>query len=116
MQELKLSPLLTNELSEIYAWNIDFLDLKREIISKYYTSKYIDDSVNIGLNRVHNAYFEHRDPLYAIEFKTDSLRNIYEYFDENGKKEEHFYYLLFNLVEFHLDIILEEKNCILWKR
>ena len=24
MQELKLSPLLTNELSEIYAWNIDF--------------------------------------------------------------------------------------------
>ena len=29
MESLKLSPLLTNELSEIYAWNIDFLDLKR---------------------------------------------------------------------------------------
>ena len=24
MQELGLSPLITNELSEIYAWNIDF--------------------------------------------------------------------------------------------
>ena len=87
MQELKLSPLLTNELSEIYAWNIDFFRLEKgDNFKILYTSKYIDDSVYIGLNRVHNAYFEHRgDPFYAIEFKTDSLRNIYEYFDENGK-------------------------------
>ena len=29
LQELKLSPLLTNELSEIYAWNIDFFRLEK---------------------------------------------------------------------------------------
>ena len=29
MQELNLSPLLTNELSEIYAWNIDFFRLEK---------------------------------------------------------------------------------------
>tara|TARA_X000000950_G_scaffold93702_1_gene117958 strand:+ start:10244 stop:11509 length:1266 start_codon:yes stop_codon:yes gene_type:complete len=87
MQELKLSPLLTNELSEIYAWNIDFFRLEKgDNFKILYTSKYIDDSIYIGLNRIHNAYFEHRgNPFYAIEFKTDSVRNIYEYFDENGK-------------------------------
>ena len=31
MQELNLSPLLTNELSEIYAWNIDFFRLEKGI-------------------------------------------------------------------------------------
>ena len=29
MQELGLSPLITNELSEIYAWNIDFFRLEK---------------------------------------------------------------------------------------
>lgn len=87
LQELKLSPLLTNELSEIYAWNIDFFRLEKgDNFKVLYTSKYIDDSTYIGLNRVHNAYFEHRGkPFYAIEFQTDSIRKMYEYFDENGK-------------------------------
>ena len=87
MESLKLSPLLTNELSEIYAWNIDFFRLEKgDNFKIMYTSKYVNDSVYIGLNRIHNAYFEHRGkPFYAVEFKTDSLRNTYEYFDENGK-------------------------------
>ena len=87
MESLKLSPLLTNELSEIYAWNIDFFRLEKgDNFKIMYTSKYVNDSVYIGLNRIHNTYFEHRGkPFYAVEFKTDSLRNIYEYFDENGK-------------------------------
>ena len=55
-----------------------------------YTSKFIDDSIYIGLNRVHNAYFEHREPFYAIEYETDSIRGITEYFDENGKNLESF--------------------------
>jgi len=87
MQELGLSPLITNELSEIYAWNIDFFRLEKgDNFKILYTSKFIDDSIYIGLNRVHNAYFEHRgNPFYAIEYETDSIRGITEYFDENGK-------------------------------
>ena len=87
MQELGLSPLITNELSEIYAWNIDFFRLEKgDNFKILYTSKFIDDSIYIGLNRVHNAYFEHRGkPFYAIEYETDSVRGITEYFDENGK-------------------------------
>ncbi|MEE2605326.1 MAG: peptidoglycan DD-metalloendopeptidase family protein [Bacteroidota bacterium] len=87
MQDLGLSPLITNELSEIYAWNIDFFRLEKgDNFRILYTSKFIDDSIYIGLNRVHNAYFEHRGkPFYAIEYQTDSIRGITEYFDENGK-------------------------------
>ena len=87
MQELGLSPLITNELSEIYAWNIDFFRLEKgDNFKILYTSKFIDDSIYIGLNRVHNSYFEHRGkPFYAIEYETDSIRGITEYFDENGK-------------------------------
>ena len=87
MQELKLSPLLSNELSEIYAWNIDFFRLEKgDNFKILYTSKYVDDSVYIGLNRIHNAYFEHRGkPFYAIEFQTDSIKGMYEYFDDKGK-------------------------------
>ena len=87
MQEKKLSPLLSNELSEIYAWNIDFFRLEKgDNFKIIYTGKFVDDSVYVGLNRIHSAYFEHRKkPYYAIEFETDPKRGIYEYFDEKGK-------------------------------
>ena len=87
MQEKKLSPLLSNELSEIYAWNIDFFRLEKgDNFRIIYTGKFVDDSVYVGLNRIHSAYFEHRKkPYYAIEFETDPKRGIHEYFDEKGK-------------------------------
>lgn len=87
MEEKKLSPLLSNELSEIYAWTIDFFRLEKgDNFKIIYTGKYVDDSVSVGLNRIHSAYFEHRkNPFYAIEFETDPKRGIFEYFDEKGK-------------------------------
>jgi|TARA_B100000780_G_scaffold115050_1_gene80675 murein DD-endopeptidase MepM/ murein hydrolase activator NlpD len=87
MEEAKLSPLLSNELSEIYAWTIDFFRLEKgDNFKIIYTGKFVDDSIYVGLNRIHSAYFEHKgNPLYAIEFETDTKRNIIEYFDENGK-------------------------------
>ena len=87
MEEKKLSPLLSNELSEIYAWTIDFFRLEKgDNFKIIYTAKYVDDSIYVGLNRIHSAYFEHRKkPYYAIEFETDPKRGIFEYFDEKGK-------------------------------
>ncbi len=86
MQELNLSPLLTNELSEIYAWNIDFFRLEKgDNFKIQYTSRYVDDSIYIGLNRIHNAFFEHRGkPLYAFKFSSDSLGKLSGYYDENA--------------------------------
>ena len=87
MEEKKLSPLLSNELSEIYAWTIDFFRLEKgDNFKIIYSAKFVDDSIYVGLNRIHSAYFEHRGkPFYAIEFETDSKRGLFEYFDENGK-------------------------------
>ena len=87
MEEQKLSPLLSNELSEIYAWTIDFFRLEEgDNFKIIYTGKYVDDSIYVGLNRIHSAYFEHRKKsFYAIEFETDPKRGIFEYFDEKGK-------------------------------
>mgnify|MGYP001979203844 FL=1 len=87
MEEKKLSPLLSNELSEIYAWTIDFFRLEKgDNFKIIYSAKFVDDSIYVGLNRIHSAYFEHRrKPFYAIEFETDSKRGLFEYFDENGK-------------------------------
>jgi murein DD-endopeptidase MepM/ murein hydrolase activator NlpD len=87
MEEKKLSPLLSNELSEIYAWTIDFFRLEKgDNFKVIYSSKFVDDSISVGLNRIHSAYFEHRGkPFYAIEFETDPKKGLLEYFDENGK-------------------------------
>ena len=87
MEGKKLSPLLSNELSEIYAWTIDFFRLEKgDNFKIIYTAKYVDDSIYVGLNRIHSAYFEHRKkPYYAIEFETDPKRGIFEYFNEKGK-------------------------------
>ena len=87
MEEKRLSPLLSNELSEIYAWTIDFFRLEKgDNFKVIYSSKFVDDSISVGLNRIHSAYFEHRGKsFYAIEFETDPKRGLFEYFDENGK-------------------------------
>lgn len=83
----RLSPLLAYDLSDIYAWSIDFFRLEKgDRFKIIYTQKYVDDSIYVGLNRIHAAYFEHRKkPYYAIEFESDAARGITEFFDENGK-------------------------------
>ena len=79
MEEKKLSPLLSNELSEIYAWTIDFFRLEKgDNFKIIYSAKFVDDSIAVGLNRIHSAYFEHRGkPFYAIEFETDPKRGLF---------------------------------------
>lgn len=87
LEAQRLSPLLAYDLSDIYAWSIDFFRLEKgDRFKIVYTQKYIDDSIYVGLNRIHAAYFEHRKkPYYAIEFESDEVRGITEFFDEKGK-------------------------------
>ncbi|CAI8294084.1 MAG: Murein DD-endopeptidase MepM [Bacteroidota bacterium] len=87
LEAQRLSPLLAYDLSDIYAWSIDFFRLEKgDRFKIIYTQKYVDDSIYVGLNRIHAAYFEHRkNPYYAVEFESDPVRGITEFFDENGK-------------------------------
>ncbi len=78
--------LMVNELSEVYAWTIDFFKLdagdKFKII---YDELYINDSIYAGAGHIKAAFFEHRGtPIYAFAYESDSLKNVVDYFDEEA--------------------------------
>ena len=76
---------LTYDLSQIYAWTIDFFKLdagdKFRII---YDEKYINDSIYAGTGPIKAAFFEHKgQEFYAFAYPNDTL-GITEYFDEEA--------------------------------
>jgi len=77
---------VTMDLSQIYAWTIDFSKL--DVGDKFrviFDEKYIQDSVYAGAAPIKAAYFEHRgQELYAFAYANDSL-GITEYYDENAE-------------------------------
>jgi len=83
--EQGLDYYLTYDLSQIYAWTIDFFKLnpgdKFRII---YQEKYINDSIYAGVGPIEAAYFEHNgQPFYAFSYMNDSL-DVQEYYDEEA--------------------------------
>ncbi|MFI1772860.1 peptidoglycan DD-metalloendopeptidase family protein [Thalassobellus citreus] len=90
LDEQGVSAVLTNKLAdEIYAWTIDFRRLQKgDRFKVIYTDKYIDDTIYTGVHDVKAAYFEHnKEPFYAFQFMTDSVKGIVDYFDEKAKNQ-----------------------------
>ncbi|MCB0461201.1 MAG: peptidoglycan DD-metalloendopeptidase family protein [Flavobacteriaceae bacterium] len=88
IEEKGLSQVLVNKMADnIYAWTIDFNRLQAgDRFKVIYTDKYIDDSIYAGVHTVKAAYFEHKnEPFYAFRFKTDTLKGIVDYFNEDAK-------------------------------
>ncbi|MFO8234456.1 MAG: peptidoglycan DD-metalloendopeptidase family protein [Bacteroidales bacterium] len=83
MKDNELNPLLAVELSEIYAWTIDFFGLNTgDAFKVIYEEEYVD-STSIGIKNIVAAYFEHKqDTFYAIPFEQDSALT---YYDREGK-------------------------------
>jgi murein DD-endopeptidase MepM/ murein hydrolase activator NlpD len=77
------NPILAIELSEIYAWSIDFFGLQKgDSIRIIYDELYVD-TTSIGIGKIHAAYFRHmNNDFYAIPFVQDSTE---EFFDDKGK-------------------------------
>lgn len=77
---------VTNNLSEIYAWTIDFFRLQKgDKFKVIYKEKFINDSIYAGAGPIEAAYFEHNGkPFYAFNFEADSLKNLDDYFDESA--------------------------------
>ena len=84
MEEQKLSPKLTAELSTIYAWTIDFFKIqKNDGFRVYYENKYIDGEY-IGIGRLLAAEFTHKgQDFYSFYYKEGE--NFGDYYDEKGK-------------------------------
>ncbi|MBS2097804.1 M23 family metallopeptidase [Carboxylicivirga linearis] len=83
MSDNNLNPLLAIELSEIFAWTVDFFGIEKGDNFKVYYEEEFVDSLSIGIGKVHGALFHHRGkPIYAFNFEEDSVWN---FFDENGQ-------------------------------
>ena len=87
MESQGLPYQLINDMSDIYAWTIDFFRLQEgDRFKLVYKQRYIEDSIYAGIESIDAAYFEHRgESFYAFNFTTDSTKNIADYFDENTK-------------------------------
>lgn len=78
----QIPPVLAIELSEIYAWTIDFFGLREgDSFSFFYYENYVDTN-SVGIDRIEAASFTHmgRD-IYAIPFEQDSIMS---FFDQDG--------------------------------
>jgi murein DD-endopeptidase MepM/ murein hydrolase activator NlpD len=77
---------VTNSLSEIYAWTIDFFRLQKgDKFKVIYKERFINDSIYAGMEPIEAAFFEHNGvPLYAFMYESDSLKNVIDYFDDEA--------------------------------
>lgn len=76
-------PILSLELSKIFAWTIDFFGIQKgDRYRVIYDEKYVD-STRIGISEIYAIQFDHYgEPNYAFRFEQDS---IWDYFDEKGQ-------------------------------
>lgn len=83
MQENDINPLLAIELSEIFAWTVDFFGIEKGDNFKVYYDEQFVDSVSIGIGQIHSAVFHHRGrDYYAFNYAEDSIAH---FFDEEGQ-------------------------------
>lgn len=75
---------VTINLSEIYAWTVDFFKLEKgDKFKIIYKERYINDTLYAGSEPIEAAYFEHKGvPIYAFPYTTDSLKQLTDYYDD----------------------------------
>ncbi|HNU58772.1 MAG TPA: peptidoglycan DD-metalloendopeptidase family protein, partial [Aquaticitalea sp.] len=78
---------LINDMSDIYAWTINFFKVQKgDRFKIIYKERFIEDSISVGIESIEAAYFQHKgEDFYAFGFKTDSLQKGPTYFDEKSK-------------------------------
>ncbi len=87
MEDAGVKPLLANDLSDIFAWTVDFFGLQvNDKFKIIYEEKFVNDT-SIGYGKILAAYFEHYgDTIYAIPFKQDSIESFYDLDGSSLKK------------------------------
>ncbi|HIE74362.1 MAG TPA: hypothetical protein EYQ06_08900 [Flavobacteriales bacterium] len=80
-----MSPALVMELSNIYAWTIDFFRIQKgDKFKVFYEERFVEDEF-VGIGRVWAAKFIHQgEDFYAFYFREEG-ENFGDYFDEESK-------------------------------
>lgn len=83
IKEQGSDPLLALKLSDLFAWQIDFFDVKEgDSFRVMYDVAYIDDTTALNITSIGGAVFTHQGKAFtAIPFTQDS---VFEYFDTEG--------------------------------
>ncbi len=79
MVDNQINPMIAIELSEIYAWTIDFFGLQEgDSFKVIYNEMYVD-TISAGIEKIYTAFFRHAgQDYYAIPFTQDSLESFYD--------------------------------------
>ena len=87
MADQGLPQQLIADMSDIYAWTINFWKLQKgDKFKIIYKQRFIEDSIYAGLDGIEAAYFQHKgEDFYAFKFATDTLSNKSDFFDEKAK-------------------------------
>ncbi|MFW6043553.1 MAG: metalloendopeptidase, partial [Marinilabiliaceae bacterium] len=82
INDQELNPNLALELSEIFAWTVDFFGIERgDYFTVIYDKDYVD-STEVNIGPIHAAYFNYRNKsFYAFRYEQDSVMS---FFDEKG--------------------------------
>ncbi|MFC2176034.1 peptidoglycan DD-metalloendopeptidase family protein [Bacteroidota bacterium] len=82
LQKKGADPVIAVELSEIYAWTIDFYRIQKgDAFEVMYTENYVEDKP-VGLDKILSSTFTHYDkPIKAYYFESEDEKG---YFDEKG--------------------------------
>lgn len=76
-------PQLAIELSDIYAWTVDFFGLQKGDRFAVYYDEAFADTVSVGISRIHAAAYVHgNDTLFAFHYDNGDFHG---YFDTEGK-------------------------------
>lgn len=80
-----MSPALVMELSNIYAWTIDFFRIQKgDRFRVHYDERFVEGQF-VGIGRIWAAKFTHQsEDFYAFYFKEEG-ENFGDYFDEESK-------------------------------
>lgn len=87
MAEQGLPQQLIADMSDIYAWTINFFKLQKgDKFKIIYKQRFIEDSIYAGLDGIEAAYFQHKgEDFYAFKFSIDTLSHKGDFFDEKAK-------------------------------
>ena len=83
MKDNNINPVLAIELSEIYAWTIDFFGIRKGDKFRLIYEENFVDSTSVGIGKIYACQFQHiNEDFYAFLFNQDSVER---FFDEEGK-------------------------------
>ena len=78
---------LALQLSDVYAWTVDFFGLQKGDGFKVYYDELFVDSVSIGISKIHAASYKRGDKeLFAVFYENDEVRGYWDLDGNNLKK------------------------------